>query len=143
MAHGTTAPLRRGTEATWQEAHGARQMAGRPRGHVGARVGRHVSRSREEILGQLIGESSPLFNRVLPLYFFRMGLCPTRFLPCRTRGGTMGVGSSWVSSRGVDRVDQSPRDCQIKHVPKIYLKWNDRRAYLSPRGRVVSVRSSS
>ena len=82
MARGTTAPLRRGTEATWQDACGSRRRrTGRAKwqgGHVGARVGRHVSRSREKILGQLIGESSPLFNRVLPFYFFRVGLCSTR-----------------------------------------------------------------
>ena len=50
-------------------------MAGRPRGHVGTRVGRRVSRSKEEIVGQLVGESFPLFKRVLLFYFFRVGLC--------------------------------------------------------------------
>ena len=85
-----------------QEAHRARQMAGRPRGHVGARVGRHVSRSREEILGQLIGESSPLFNHVLPLYFFRVGLCSTRsyLLQVTWRLGGRRIGSERRRSRG-------------------------------------------
>ena len=58
--------------------------------HVGARVGCHVSQSREEMLGQLIEESSPLFNHVLPLYFFRVGLCSHTVLPlqdvCRHGG---------------------------------------------------------
>ena len=77
-----------------QEAHGARQMAGRPCGHVGAHVGRHVSRSIEEIFGQLIGESSPLFKRLLPLYFFRVGLCSTRFHILQVTWRLAGVGSN-------------------------------------------------
>ena len=49
VARGTNLGLRRGTEATWQRPGGPRrrrtgcgQVAGRPHGHVGARVGRHV-----------------------------------------------------------------------------------------------------
>ena len=46
VARGTTAPLRRGTEATWQDACGPRRRrTGRAKwqgGHVSARVGCHV-----------------------------------------------------------------------------------------------------
>ena len=85
-----------------QEAQGARQMAVRPRGHVGARVRHHVWRSREEILGQLIGESSPLFNRVLRLYFFRVGLCSHTVLTLQAtwRLGGRRIGSERRRSRG-------------------------------------------
>ena len=48
---------------------------------------------------------------------------PTRFLPCRMRGDTIGVGSSRLGSQGVDRVDPSPRDHQIKHVLQMGSKW--------------------
>ena len=98
----------------------ARQVARRPRGHVGARVGRHMSRSREEIIRQLIGESSPLFNRVLSLYLFSVRLCSHTILFCRTRGGARIVRFGW---NGGDRVDPSPRDRQIKHVLQIGSKW--------------------
>ena len=57
------------------EAHGARQVAGRPRGDVGARVGRHVWQDLEGERRSLIGESVPLFKRILFLYFLRVGLC--------------------------------------------------------------------
>ena len=50
-------------------------MAVRPRNHVSARVGRHVEAGNREEMTKLIGESTPLFNRVLSLYFFRVGLC--------------------------------------------------------------------
>ena len=63
VARGTTAPLRRGTEATWQDACG-------PRVTQVTRVAEYRGDK-----GQLIGESSSLFNRILPLYFFRVGLC--------------------------------------------------------------------
>ena len=49
VARGSTAPLRRGAEATWQDACGPRKSSVKWQGgHVGARVGRHVLRSREE-----------------------------------------------------------------------------------------------
>ena len=51
-------------------------MAG---GHVDGprvcRVGRHVWLDIEEERTILIGESVPLFNRVVFLLFFRVGLC--------------------------------------------------------------------
>ena len=43
---------------------------------------------------------------------------------CRWRGGLAGVGSSRLWSQGVERVDPSPRDRQIKHVLKKKIKWN-------------------
>ena len=46
---------------------------------MGARVGRHVSRSREELVGQLIGECFPLFNRELSRFFPVWDYVPTRF----------------------------------------------------------------
>ena len=74
--------MRRGTEATWQSPSGPRRrhkgrghVAGRPRDHVGSRMGRHVWAINREDVKKLIGESTPLFNRVLSLYFFRVGLC--------------------------------------------------------------------
>ena len=58
-----------------QEAHRACQVAGRPRGHVGAHVGRHVWLDLEGERRILIGESVPLFKRILSIYFLRVGLC--------------------------------------------------------------------
>ena len=78
--------------------------------HVGTRVGRHVSRSREDTLGQLIGESSPLFNRVLPLYFFRVGLCSHTVLPVQD---AWRHGGRPIEAETLDRVDPSPRDQQL------------------------------
>ena len=74
--------VQRSTEATWQSQSGPRRrrigrghMAGKPRDHVGARVGRHVQAGNRGDVTKLTGESTPLFNRVLSLYFFRMGQC--------------------------------------------------------------------
>ena len=58
-----------------QEAHRARQVAGRPRSHVGAHVGRHVWLDLEGERRILIGESVPLFMGILSPYFLRVGLC--------------------------------------------------------------------
>ena len=45
MARGTTAPLRRGIEATWQNACGTDVWPGATwTGHADAREGRHVAR---------------------------------------------------------------------------------------------------
>ena len=77
--------------------------------HVGARVGRHVSRSREDMLGKLIGESSPLFNRVLSVYFFHVGLCSHTVLPLQDawRHGGRRIRSRWWRSRGPDSTRSS------------------------------------
>ena len=82
MARETNPGCDAGTEATWQRQGGPRrrrtgrgQVAGRPRGHVGARVGRHVWLDIEGERRILIGESVPLFNHILSLYFLRVGLC--------------------------------------------------------------------
>ena len=45
VARGSTGPLRRGAEATWQDACGPRVWSGATQtGHVDAREGRHVAR---------------------------------------------------------------------------------------------------
>ena len=57
VARGSTAPLRRGAEATWQDACGPRVTYS---GHVGARVGRHVLQSRENYMIVNRGMTSPI-----------------------------------------------------------------------------------
>ena len=102
--------------------------------HVGARVGRHVSRSREETLGQLIGESSPLFNRVLPLYFFRVGLCSHTVLTLQatwTRGERRI--SSWTATIAWTRVHAISDSGTCR---KYKGKWPDLRIYLKTRGKL-------
>ena len=77
---------------------------------------------------------------------------PTRFLPCRTRGDTIGVGSSRLGSQSVDRVDPSPRDRQIKHVLQMGSKWirserlpdatwqrEERRIVIKKGGRLIAI----
>ena len=82
-------------------------VALRPRGrtrvaHAGGAPNVHVSRSREEIIGHLLGESSPLFNHVLPLYFFRVGLCSHTILTLQAtwRLGGRRIGSEQRRSHG-------------------------------------------
>ena len=84
--------------------------------HVGARVGRHVSRSREDMLGQLRGESSPLFNRVLSVYFFRVGLCSHTVLTLQVtwRHGGRRIQPALIAERG-SRRPESTRSSS-KHV---------------------------
>ena len=80
---------------------------------------------------------------------------PTRLLPCRTRGDTIGVGSSRLGSQGVDRVDPSARDRQIKHVLQMGSKWiiservpdatwrrEERRIIIKKRGRLIAIKPS-
>ena len=101
--------------------------------HVGARVGHHVSRSREETLGQLIGESSPLFNCVLPLYFFRVGLCYHTVLTLQ---------ATWT--RGERRISSWTATISNSGMCRKYKgKWPDLRIYLTTRGKLNVVRSSS
>ena len=52
---------------------------------------------------------------------------PTRFLFSKTRGGMSGVGFGRPWLQGIDRVDPSPPNRQIKHVPEIKLSGCDRR----------------
>ena len=112
-----------------------------PRGHVGARVGRHVLRSREEIRRQLIGEAAPLFKRVLPLLLIRVGLCShTVCLFCKTRGGARSVR---FRLNGGDRVDPSPRDHDQSTCVMLTLSDGDRSVNHSPRGVLRSARFSS
>ena len=118
-------------------AHRARQVAGRPRGHVGARVGRHVWLAIERERKSLRGEFVPLFNRAVFLYFLRVGLCShTVFLFCRTRGGARSVR---FQLNGGDRVDPSPRDHDQSTCVKTTLSGCDRSVYPTPRGDARSV----
>ena len=120
-----------------QKAHRARQVAGRPRGHVGARVGRHVWLAIERERKSLRGEFVPLFNRAVFLYFLRVGLCShTVFLFCRTRGGARSVR---FRLNGGDRVDPSPRDHDQSTCVKTTLSGCDRSVYPTPRGDARSV----
>ena len=100
-------------------AQGARARGKWPRDHAGPRgcpCGAPRVLDIEETSGQLIGEATPLFNRVLSLHLFRVGLCShTIFFYCRLRGGRANVGCDHNS---YDRVDPSPCDHQIHHVRK-------------------------
>ena len=75
--------------------------------------------------GKMIGavtrkcHTAPQFKLDFFHYFFRVGLCPTRFLPCRTRGDMAGAG---CSQDGGDRVDPSQRDHSSTHMLKIGVK---------------------
>ena len=52
----------------------------RPRGREATQPrGRHVQAGNIGDVMKLIGEFTPLFNRVLSLYFFRVEYVPTRF----------------------------------------------------------------
>ena len=67
-------------------------------------------------------DSFPYLTVEVPIISSVWDYVPHGFLFCRTHGDTIGVGSNWLGSQGVDRVDPSPRDCQIKHVLKINSK---------------------
>ena len=90
--------------------------------------------NRGGAITQLTYKGAPLFNHVLSQYFLHVGLCPTLFLPCRTHGGTIRVGFGRPWSQGVDRVDSSPRDHEIRHVHEKQLKWRRSRAHRRTRG---------
>ena len=55
---------------------------------------------------------------------------PTWFLFCRWRGRVAGVRSSRLWSQGVDRVDRSPRERQIKHVLQMGVSGSDQTTHL-------------
>ena len=78
-----------------QKAHKARQVAGRPGGHVGARVERHVWLAMERERKILRGEFVPLFKRILSLHLIRVGLCSHTilFLQVTWRLGGRPIGS--------------------------------------------------
>ena len=76
---------------------------------------------------QLDNDCSPLFKRAVPRYFSRVGHSPTRYLPF---AGDVDAQRGSDCSRavrdqrmGVDRVDLSPCDRQIKHMRYIHYKW--------------------
>ena len=83
MAHAEVAPS--GREAT--------SPRGRPCG---------APRVTEEIVGQLIGESFPLFKRVLLFYFFRVGLCSHTVLTLQVtwRHGGRRIQPALIAERG-------------------------------------------
>ena len=120
MARGTTARMRRGSEATWQgrgwptrgagdarRGHVAKGHA-TTRGHVGAREGRHVEGGlayggptgivgRGKNLGAVtqMRYRAPIFNHGKFHYFLHVGLCPTRFLPF---AGDVDPRRRWIQS---------------------------------------------
>ena len=115
--------MRRGTEATWQSPSGSRRrrkghghVAVRPHNHVRARVGHHVEAGNREDMTKLIRESTPLFNRVLSLYFFRVGLCSHTILFIAGDVATRRASDRGGNPRSHGR---SPRDQQLRHVLKI------------------------
>ena len=121
VARGTTAPLRRGTEATWQDACGPRVTQA---WHVSYtyiiyyhRVIVHISLFLELANN---GNSLPYLTAKLFYISSVWDYVPHSFTFCRWRGGLAGVGSD---QSGGDRVDLSPRDRQIKHVRKLGDKW--------------------
>ena len=76
---------------------------------------------------QLDNDYAPLFKRAASRYVSHVGLCPTRYLPFagdvdaqRASDCSRAVGDQ---RKGVDRMDVSPRDRQIKHVRYIHYKW--------------------
>ena len=132
MAHGTTARMRRGAEATWQSrgwptrgaggTQGAAtwQGATRPHGSMWAPVWgatwQRVGRWRADGimgLGKIVGAVTQMryhtliFKHVIFKYFFRVGLCSHTIHFCRLRGSREIVGCGRDDD---DRVDPSPRD---------------------------------
>ena len=77
-----------------QKAHTACQVAGRPRGHVGARVERHVWLAMERERKILRGEFVPLFNRAVFFYFLRVGVCSHTVFPFSGRVAVRGASDS-------------------------------------------------
>ena len=55
---------------------------------------------------------APLFNCVVSLYFFRVGVCSHTILT-KPRGATRGVGFDREEEGFINRVDPSPRDHQL------------------------------
>ena len=113
--------MRRGSRPRGKAADG-------PRGAWVTRV--HVSYTLYNIhiislFLELANLSNPLpyLYASFPFIFSVWDYVPTRFLPRRTRGGTIGVRSGRLGSQGVDRVDPSPRDRKIKHVLQMGSKW--------------------
>ena len=92
-------------------------MAGRPRERpCGAP---HVAEYRGYVM-IVNRESSPLFNRVLSVYFFRVGLCSHTVLPLQDAWQHDGrrIRSRRWRSRGPESTRSS-----IQHVRKCSLKW--------------------
>ena len=88
-----------GREATWPRG----RPCGAPR----------VSSVEEGTETKLIGEFTPLFNRVIPRYFLCVGLCPTWSYLLQV---TWMHGGRWIrSERQRSRGPESTRS-SIKHV---------------------------
>ena len=119
--------VRRGTEATWpspggsHEAQAALTRGRRPRrrAHADAVWGATWAVNREDVT-KLIGESTTLFNLVLSLYSFRVGLCSHTISILQV---TWLQRTRQIQMYGMDRVDPSPRDQWLQHVLKIRSKW--------------------
>ena len=115
-----------------------RQVAGRPRGRP-CRAPRVLD--IEEIWGQLIGEATPLFNRVLSLLLIRVGLCSHTILfiagdvaAWRASDRIRAVEIAWTRVHAITDYNT----CLKKIVSGLRSM-----AYLAPRGRFWSAGSSS
>ena len=114
----------------------------RRRAHADAREGRHVAGGGPTgIVGpgnsggavtQLANDCAPLFKRAVSRYFFRVGLCPTHFLPFAgyvdARWTSDFVGTEGIAWTRVHAIIKSTRALNGD------LSDDDRRAHRSPRG---------
>ena len=167
VARGTTARMRRGSEATWQgrgcptrgaggaqDADAWQEAKRSTRVHVGTRWGATWQvgladggptgivgpGKRVGAVTQLLDICAPLFNRALSTILFRVGLCSHGISLLQV---TWPHRTSRIQAQGVDRVDPSPRDHRLQHVrKKIRVSGRDQRAYLMTRGCAMNVRSS-
>ena len=120
---------------------GRSQVAGRPRGHVGARVGRQMEIPViEEIETLNRGIHSPIYTR----QFVFFSPCGTMFPHGLTLHATWTCGerriSSWTATIAWTRVHAISKSGTCR---KYKGKWPDLRTYLTTRGRLSIVRSSS
>ena len=122
-------------------------------GHADARVGCYMAGGGVGIWrahglvgpGKILGAvtrkryTAPQFKLDFLHLFFRVGLCPTRFLNVQV---TRRLHVRWMISWGVDHVDLSPRDRNHSTCVICTSSDHDRSAKRSPRGTIRSVRSS-
>ena len=91
-------------------------------------------------MGKLIGESAPLFKRVLPLYFFRVGLCSHTILFI-----SGDVETRRASDRGGNPRSRGPESTRSVITTRAKKRVSGLRsmAYLATHGRCWSGGSSS
>ena len=162
VARGTTARVRRGTEATWQSHRWPAQGAGGAQGadmwqgatrftrtlvrgatwQMGAGNWRaHGIVGRGNIVGAVTRKryTAPKVILTIRVFFFHVGLCPTRFLNVQV---TWRLHGRWMISWAIDRMDPSPRDRNHITCVMCTLSDHDQSANRSPRGAIRSARSS-